>query len=373
MAYSAEEKQAIRSACTVVVPGHPRRAPGEALIEIGQWCELHQYEADMYGAGKLINEFESKVAGLLGKDAAVFMPSGTMAQQIAARIWADREGNSTIGMHPTCHLENHEQKGYAYLHNLKPVLVGDRTRPILAKEIDALATVPACLIVELPAREIGGQLPKWDELLAIKAKCRERGIRLCLDGARLWEARAFYAGKSYADICEGFDSVYVSFYKGIGAPTGAMLLGESAFIAEARIWQRRHGGNLFQQLSYVAGAAMQFEQRLARMPAYFERAQQMAKALQAIDGLVINPKKPQANMMHLHFPAGAAAIEDARDRIAAEQKVWLGAPRGASEVPGWCSMEIYVGENLMALSDEFVVNAYSRLLDVARKVDQAGA
>ncbi len=366
-----DERQALRSACTVFVGGHPRQLPGQELIEIGEWCNSQGYEADLYGAGKLIGEFESRVAILLGKPSAVFMPSGTMAQQIASRIWSDRSANPTIGMHPTCHVENHEQKGYAFLHNLKPILVGESTRPILAKDIKSMALSPASLIVELPAREIGGQLPEWDQLAEIKKCCRERDIRLCLDGARLWESKAFYDERSYADICAGFDSVYVSFYKGIGAPAGAMLLGDAAFIGEARVWQRRHGGNLFQQQAYVAGAAMKFDQRIARMPAFFERAKCLAKALSSVEGVVVNPKSPQSSMMHLHFPASVEAIEAARDEIAEVEKLWLGAPRGASGVPGWCAFEISVGENLMTQDVNMVADAYRRLLEGARGIDHA--
>ncbi len=371
--YSADQRQALRAACTVTIPGHRRLPPGEELIRIGEWCKAHGFDADVYGAGKLMQGFEAKVAGLLGTEAAAFMPSGTMAQQIAARIHCERSGNVRLGMHPTCHVEIHEQRGYAFLHQLKPILVGDRTRPIFAKDIEALAEVPACLIVELPAREIGGQLPTWDELEAVKRAAKARGIALQLDGARLWEAATSYAGHSHADICKGFDSVYVSFYKGIGAPAGAMLLGGKAFIAEARIWQRRHGGNLVQQLPFVAGAAMHFDERLARMPAYLERAGSLARALSAIGGVKINPATPQANMFHLHLPASHRAVEAARDRVAEEQKCWLGAPRGASDVPGWCAMEIYVGENLMSLSDDFVSAAYGRLLEIARDIDGEAA
>ncbi len=365
--YNPVQRQALRMACTSTVPGHTRLPPGEELVRIGEWCKAQGVEADVYGSGKLMQDFETKIAELLGMEAAVFMPSGTMAQQIGARIHCERANNPRLGMHPTCHVEIHEQKGYAFLHQLKPVLVGDRTRPILAKDIEALAETPACLIVELPAREIGGQLPDWDQLEKIKQAAKARNIRLCLDGARLWEARAFYGERSYADICKGFDSVYVSFYKGIGAPAGAMLLSGKDFIAEARIWQRRHGGNLVQQLPFVAGAAMRFDERIARMPAYFERTQSLVRALGAVKGLVINPATPQANMFHLHFPVSQPAFEQARDAIAETEKCWLGAPRAGSDVPEWCAVEIYVGENLMNLSDDFVVDRYLRLLTMARK------
>lgn len=368
MAYNLGQRADLRRACTTIVSGHTLQKPGEEFIRIGEWCRHNGYDADVYGAGKLLNGFESKVAKLLDKPAGLFMPSGTMAQQIAIRIFSDRANISTIGMHPTCHLEIHEQKGYEFLHGLKSWHIGNYAKPIVADDITNLVQRIAALVLELPSREIGGQLPTWDELNAIKTASVERGIKLCLDGARLWETSAFYQ-RSYADICAGFDSVYVSFYKGIGGMAGAMLLGDDEFIAEAKIWQRRSGGNLVQLHPYVASAAMKFDDRLARMPTYFERTQQFAKSIASVDGLVVNPKEVQANMLHVHFPVSVAALESARDQIAAENRCWLGNPRGAPEVPGWSSMEIYVGENLMALDDDFVRAHFTKCLALAKKLN----
>ncbi len=92
-----------------------------------------------------------------------------------------------------------------------------------------------------------------------------------MDGARLWECAAFYA-RGHAEIADGFASVYVSLYKGIGAFAGAVLAGDDDFVAEARLWRRRMGGTLHQLAPFVASAAMRFDERLATMPALFERA-----------------------------------------------------------------------------------------------------
>ena len=93
----------------------------------------------------------------------------------------------------------------------------------------------------MPQREIGGQLPSWSDLEAQVAWARDRGVAVHMDGARLWESGPFYE-RSYAEIAALFDSVYVSFYKGIGAIAGAALSGPAPFIGEARLWQRRSGG-----------------------------------------------------------------------------------------------------------------------------------
>src|SRR5690349_5297184 len=121
MPLRAEEQDALRRRCTIVVSGHGEDAPGAELARVAAWCREHGWHADRYGEGPLIDGFEAKVAALLGKPAAAFMPSGTMAQQIALRIACERAKNSTIAMHPTSHLELHEEYGYARLHALQAI------------------------------------------------------------------------------------------------------------------------------------------------------------------------------------------------------------------------------------------------------------
>jgi threonine aldolase len=134
-----------------------------------------------------------------------------MAQQIALRIWADRRHTPVLAFHPTCHLEIHEHKGYAFLHGLQARLVGEATRVLTLEDLCATPGPIAALLLKIPQREIGGQLPDWSHLVAQAEWAHERGIALHMDGARLWESAPFYA-RTYAEICDLFDSVYVSFY-----------------------------------------------------------------------------------------------------------------------------------------------------------------
>lgn len=370
MPLRADEQDALRRRCAMVVSGHGDDAPGDELARVADWCRQHGWHADRYGEGALIGAFETRVAALLGKPAAVFMPSGTMAQQIALRIACERANNFNIAMHPTSHLELHEEQAYARLHSLRAKLLGERERPTSARDLSDLADTPAALLIELPARELGGLLPAWAELAAMMALASERGIWRHMDGARLWEAREYYAPASYADICGQFDSVYVSFYKGIGALAGAMLAGPEAFIGEARIWRRRHGGTLVQLHPLVASAAMRFDGQLAKMAAYRARAATFAASLAGIDGLSVHPRPPQVNLFHLHIDAPADALTAARDRIAGEHGAWL-APRFWSDRgPGRASTEIYVGDSLLAMPPEndrgILAPLYAELVGMAR-------
>ena len=202
--------------------GRPMR---ERLWEIAD-ATGEDERADGYGTGERIQRLEGRIAEILGAEAAVFMPSGTMAQQIALRIWSDRRGTRTVAFHPTCHLEIHEQKGYQLLHGLHGRLVGDPNSLITLGDLEGIHEPVAALLLELPQREIGGLLPAWDDLVAQAGWARERGIALHLDGARLWEAGPFY-DRDHAEIAGLFDSVYVSFYKDLDALAGAALAGDA--------------------------------------------------------------------------------------------------------------------------------------------------
>ncbi|MBN1963546.1 MAG: threonine aldolase, partial [Anaerolineae bacterium] len=262
---SDRDRTAIYRACTRFLPGSPPQTIREVFTELAAYAPAEAVP-DMYGSGAVIEDFEAQIAELLGKPAAVFLPSGTMAQQIALRIWAERSGRCTVAFHPTCHLDLHEQDAYRILHNLRSVRAGNQFRLLTLDDLQAVKEPLVALLIELPQRHIGGALPTWEELSAIADWARERRIVLHMDGARLWECGPFYA-RPYAEIAALFDSVYVSFYKTLGGITGAALAGPEDVIAEAKVWQRRHGGNLIRLYPYVLSAQYGLEHRLPRMAA----------------------------------------------------------------------------------------------------------
>ena len=317
--------------------------------------------ADRYGEGERLGRLERRVADLLGKETAVFMPSGTMAQQIALRIWCERGARPTVAFHPTCHLELHEEKGYERLHGLHGALVGDPHRLIELGDLEALREPVAALLLELPQREIGGLLPEWEDLVAQTDWAREHGVALHLDGARLWEAQPFY-GRPHAELAGLFDSVYVSFYKGLGGMAGAILAGDAEFVAEARVWQRRHGGTLVTVAPYVIAAETALEERLERMPAYLEHARALAAALATLDGVEVVPDPPQTPLFHVHLDGARDALVDAALTVAEERKVFLFADPSSTLTPGRQRHEAMVGEVTLQLSPDEVRHLYAEIV-----------
>lgn len=361
---SNDELGRISAGCDRYLSRHGDPSLSESLE--GLVAEVREDDrSDFYGRGGVIAEFESEIAERLGKPAAVFMPSGTMAQQIAMRIHCDRSGIASIAYHPTSHLELHEQQGLVELHGIRARLCGNATSLMTAADLAALPGEVAAVLVELPQRELGGALPTWESLEELIGVARNREMMTHLDGARLWECEPYY-GRSLAEIAAHFDSVYVSFYKILGGIAGAVLAGETEMIDEARLWQRRYGGNLVHLYPLVLSARAGLKQRSAKMRQYHERAVKIAAAISSVPGVSVTPNPPPANMMHVYIAADPAHVERENLAIAEQDKVLLFRSLRPCRVPQMACFEISVGDAAEAIADDELVRWFSRLAQVPR-------
>jgi threonine aldolase len=355
-AMTEQELNQLHHACHIVLPGHSQLDPAAEFAAMSAYCEQHHIEHDVYGEGEFIQSFEQKIANLLGLEAGVFCITGTMAQSVALRLACMQRGSALVGLHPTAHILKHENSNYQLLDHFKVIQFGDPYRTWTVSDLERVQDQLGAVLLELPMREIGGQLPDWEELQQIKNYCRKKQIHLHLDGARLWEAQAAY-GRSAAEIVSGMDTVYVSFYKGIGGLAGAMLLGSREFVGRAKTWMHRQGGSAYRRSPYVISAAMQLDQRLAAMPAYLTRARQLANLIKQFPRMQLNPTEPQCNLFHLHLPVNAARAIEIRNQIAQEHGIWLFNRAANAPLPKQCVIEWYVGDNVLGLSDPEVLAA----------------
>ncbi|AIY40637.1 Low-specificity L-threonine aldolase [Collimonas arenae] len=344
----------LRSQCHTFFSATPPRPAAKDFAEMAAWCEAHDVQHDSYGEGKLVQDFENKIAELLGFEAARFVITGTMTQTVALRIACQDKNNRLVALHPTAHILRHESSNYQLLDHFTALNVGSPFRPWTVDDLKALPDRLGAALYELPMREIGGQLPAWEQLEAIKEYCREKNIHLHMDGARLWEAATGY-GQSLKSVASGFDSAYVSLYKGIDGLGGAMLLGKRDFIDRSSEWIKRMGGNVYQRSPYVVAAAMRMDEKLAKMPAYLHRTREVYQLLTRYPLWQVNPKQPHCNMLHLYLPVDREAANAARDQLAREHGVWLFGRASDAALPQQCYIEWYVGEGLLSLSDEQVM------------------
>ncbi|RUO22588.1 threonine aldolase [Aliidiomarina iranensis] len=321
----------------------------------------HGAKADIYGKGPLIEGFEQEMAELFGKPAALFLPSGTLAQPLALKIYAEHRNTPRIGLHPTSHLLLHEQQGYQHLWGLDACVIGSAEQVWALNDFSALPEhALAAMVWELPAREIGGQLPSWQALEAQVAWARERSIAVHFDGARLWQCPAYYE-RSLAEIAALADSVYVSFYKDLAGISGAMLLGEVSFIEEARVWARRAGGNLYSQYPYLLAAKFGVKENLASIPAAVEYTRELAAAFCGLSNVRILPNPPQVAMFHLYLQADKHALVSAIEAYKEQHQVEV-LPLPRAEHEGWQICELPIGRNAMAKPVTFWAQHLQQLL-----------
>lgn len=233
--------------------------------------------SDIYGNG-VIEALETKVAGLLGTEAAAFFPTGTMAQQVALRCWAARTGNPTVALHALAHPEVHERNALSQVSGLRPVRVTSEPRLPTADEVRDFEEPYGTLMLELPLRDAGFVLPSWEELTEVVEAAHDRDAVVHFDGARLWESTVHF-GRPLDEIAGLADSVYVSFYKSLGGYGGAVLAGPKTLIDEAKVWRHRYGGQIFQQFPTALSALVGLERELPRLPEYVAHARVVADAL----------------------------------------------------------------------------------------------
>lgn len=350
-----KELSAARAGCNRFLNGHGIPTAADLLASIPP-----EVETDRYGSGGVVQELEAEIASTLGKPAALFLPSGTMAQQATLRVHADRRGRRDIVFHPTCHLDWHEGRGYQRLHRLVGVPAGEPTIPMTRAALDGIKQPPAALLIELPQRDLGGTLPAWDDLVAQTNWARERGAAVHMDGARLWEASAGY-GRSPAEIAALFDTVYVSFYKGLGGISGCCVAGQTDVIDEVAEWRTRHGGRLYGMWPYAASALTGLRIRLPRMPEYHQHALAIATALDGLPGVEVMPNPPQAPMMHLLLPLTTAALEQRAVEIAKRDRIWTFARPFSPISPTLLRVEFSIGDATMEFTPAEVRDLVARL------------
>ena len=327
--------------CEGRVFGPPLSTPAASMAAIARATEELGIDVwDVYAERGAVARLEQEVAELLGKPAAAMFPSGIMAQQAALRVWCERKGSLRVAIPELSHLLQHEDDGPRLVHGFRfeHLSVG-RALPTV-DDLERLGVGLGVVLLELPLRDAGCLLPDWDDLVAMSEKVRASGAALHLDGARIWESQPFYARK-LAEIASLADSVYVSFYKGLGGLAGACLAADDDVVEEARRWRKRMGGTLFHLTPLAVSALAGLREHLPRMAEYAAWSRSVASELVAA-GVRVNPDPPQTNTFEL-FATGEA--DDINQRVISFMERTSIQPCGAwrpADGPGLATCEVAV-------------------------------
>jgi threonine aldolase len=278
---------------------------------------------DVLDGDPTVRRLEQRVAEMLGKERALFFPTGTMANQAA--VWLLSRPGTEIFVDANAHIVHWEHAGAAALAGVQVRLVPAHGAVMDAVSLRQMIRPPSphaplasLVCLENTHNGAGGKITSLTELRALHDVARENGLPVHLDGARLWNA-SVASGTSLADFAACADTVMVSFSKGLGAPVGAALAGGREHIERTWMIRKRFGGGMRQSGILAAAALHGLDHHLQRMPDDHARARQLADAVDGVAGARV--VAPDTNIVMIDLRAGVSAFDIVKG--AAERGVLL--------------------------------------------------
>lgn len=323
-----------------------RRAMAEAVVG-----------DDVLGDDPTVIALQERVAGIMGKEAASFVPSGTMANQTSIR--AQTEAGDEVIAHVDSHIINYETGAPAALSGVMiRTAQGDRGL-FDADQVEALARPDSAhfphtklVVVENTQNRGGGAIWPLDQARRVAAKAKELGLRAHLDGARLWNACAA-TGLEPVDYARHFDTVSCCFSKGLGAPAGSAVAGDKATIARVHRFRKMFGGAMRQAGILAAAAMYALDNHRSRLVEDHANAAKLGSALAGMPGVTI-PMKVETNMVFLDLSQDQMSAADFCARAKAEGVLVLST--GPRRVRAVCHLDV-----TSAMIDEAIA-AFARVL-----------
>ena len=271
---------------------------------------------DVYGRDPTVTELEARAAALLGKEAAILMPTGTMAN-LAAILTHTRRGDA-VALERHSHIARAETGGLAAVAGCMPLEIAGRAGVLRAADVEERLEAPdqhrpltTLLCVENTHNRAGGTVTPPEVMTELRALCDEWDLRLHVDGARLFNA-AVALDLPPSALAETADSVCFALSKGLGAPVGSLLLGSAEFVAGARRMRKMLGGGMRQAGVLAAAGLVALEGWEARLADDHRRAVALAQRLAALPGVAVDPGAVRTNIVLCDVSGvGAADVADA--------------------------------------------------------------
>jgi threonine aldolase len=273
---------------------------------------------DVFREDPTVRRLEEMAAERLGKEAALFVPTGTMGNQIALKVWT-RPGQEVV-LEERSHIFDYEMATMAAFSGIlaRPIagkdgaLNVDLVRRALRPPIYYVAQT-GLICLENTHNMAGGTLQPADDAEAIAALARERGLPIHLDGARLFNA-AVALGRPAAELARPFDSVMTCLSKGLGAPVGSIVAGSEAFVAEALRVRKRLGGGMRQAGVLAAAGIVALRDQVDRLAEDHAMARRLAERVASIPGLVVDLARVQTNILIFEVGEGTITAHQLEER-----------------------------------------------------------
>lgn len=269
---------------------------------------------DVFGEDPSINQLQILTAKLLGKEAALYVPSGTMANQLCIKVHT-QPGDEII-MERTNHPFNSESGGLAALSGVQVNLLDGTRGVVTAAQVnrairrgDNIHNAPTRLVcLENTHNRGGGNVYPLETIREVHDVARQHGLAMHLDGARLLNA-CVASGCAATDITQYFDSCTLCLSKGLGAPVGSVLAGSTAFITKALRYRKMFGGGMRQAGFLAAAGVYALEHHVDRLAEDHQHAKLLAERISSARGLCLNPQDVETNIIYLQLDPATARVD----------------------------------------------------------------
>ena len=284
---------------------------------------------DVYGDDPTVNSLEERVAAMFGKEAGVFTPTGSLANQLAIRMLVN-PGEELLA-ETNSHIVRAELGAAAVFSGITT-----RTWPAaygLLKADDALEIArpnsgpylvsTTAIAVENTHNFGGGTVQPISEIQKLRKGADDLGLAMHLDGARIWNAH-IASGVSFSEYGKYFDTISVCLSKGLGAPVGSVMLSTTERVSKARVWRKRYGAGMRQVGILAAAAHFALDNNIERLAEDHRRAKELAQAIHAINSSLIDPATVQTNIVGLDLAALPITAAELATRCR-EKGLWISA------------------------------------------------
>jgi threonine aldolase len=336
----------------------------QKLLEIGEHRNMGR---DFYGRGGIVTELEEKMAAVTGKEKALFMPSGTMANEFSLRVLSGEK--TKVFVQETSHIYRDEGDAAQAVHNKRLIPVAKGEAAITLEDIkgaiayhdqgEVFKSGIGAISIEVPVRRCDAQLVDIAEIRKISEFARSNDIKMHLDGARIHLASA-YSGISVKEYSSYFDTVYISLYKYLGATGGAILCGDKEVIDQMPHLMKVFGGSVFGAWPYAAVALHYLEGFEERFEKTVKKSEDLFKNLNQLSGLKIE-SVPNGTYIHHLILDKRIDSRKMRDHLSEKSSIKIyGSPEPAGHIT------LRLTETLLYQSNEEIVRAFSAAMEASR-------
>lgn len=336
--------------------------PADYLTELQKAHTVTNIIRDRYGSGGVVEVLEKKFSEITGKERSIFMPSGTMANQLAIAVLSGE--NTKIFVQDTSHVYRDEADAAQSVFNKRLMPLAKDETYFTALQLqhavenlnneEVFKSGIGAVSIENPVRRTDGRVVPIDEIRKISTYCRNNRIGLHLDGARIFMASA-WTGMPVKEYASYFDTVYISLYKYLGAAGGAILSGPAAIIDKMPHLIKVHGGNMYSNWTYAAMALYRLEGCETRLKNAISMSNEIFNALNKLPGVQVNALAGGTNIYNMELGKEIDG-KKMQEKLNKEFNIRMPRPNNKNQT------QLTVNETLLYQSADYIINAFKKCI-----------